>query len=157
MSGSFISAANSIGFLSCSWRWQTPTARGAPCAVLEATSSAGNGTAVDHIRLADVAQRVGLTVPAAYRIWGGGRAKGEGAQDRFRKGLARYCIEHIGREVPDSVVSAGMALIDADTPLPGVIRICVKLDFDDYPVSHLTSAWWQGPGDPAWLRVKRLR
>ena len=91
----------------------------------------GVGTAVDHIRLADVAQRIGLTPPAAYRIWGGGRAEGEGGQDRFRKDLARYCIEHIGRGVPGSVVTAAMALIDAGATLPELIRICVKLDFDE--------------------------
>ena len=99
---------------------------------LELIREQGLGTAVDHIRLADIADRIGLTAPAAYRIWGGGRtAQGEGGQDRFRRDLAVYCMEHIARAVPGSVVTAAMALVDAGTPLSELIRVCAKLDFDE--------------------------
>ncbi len=95
---------------------------------------------VEHIRLADVAERVGLTPAAAYKVWGGKDNAGEGGQGRFRRDLARHAVENLSRGATTTASTASIALMEAGNSLHELTRVASKLDFDEMVAEEATPA-----------------
>jgi hypothetical protein len=76
------------------------------------------------VRLQDAAQRAALTTGAAYKVWA--------TQQDFRRDLAIYALEEVGRTTPERVEAAGEALVAVQASMHEFVRVLSAVDFESF-------------------------
>jgi len=84
----------------------------------------GPGIVASDIRIADVAERVGVSPAAVYKLW-----SEQGGQEQFRRDLARHAYRTIPRnQITGEVARAAELAIDLDSSFAELVRVCADTD-----------------------------
>ena len=84
----------------------------------------GPGIVASDIRIADVAERVGVSPAAVYKLW-----SEQGGQEQFRHDLARHAYRTIPRnQITGEVARAAELAIDLDSSFAELVRVCADTD-----------------------------